>query len=37
MKTVCCILRPGQPLESLEIPDVYRSQMEEYRAEVSSQ
>ncbi|MBC7966495.1 MAG: acyl-CoA thioesterase [Fuerstia sp.] len=31
MKTVCCILRPGQPLESLEIPDAYRSKMEEYR------
>lgn len=30
MKTVCCILRPGQPLESLEIPDSYRSKMEEY-------
>ena len=32
MKTVCCILRAGQPLESLEIPDSYRSQMEEYRS-----
>ncbi len=31
MKTVCCILRPGQPLQSLEIPDSYRSKMEEYR------
>jgi len=30
MKTVCCILRPGQPLESLEIPDAYRSKMEEF-------
>ena len=31
MKTVCCILRSGQPLESLEIPDEYRSRMEEFR------
>ena len=30
MKTVCCILRPGQPLQSLEIPDEFRSKMEEY-------
>ncbi len=33
MKTVCCILSPGQPLESLEIPDSYRSRMEEYHSD----
>ena len=32
LKTVCCLMRPGQPLKSLEIPDDYRSQMEEFRA-----
>ncbi len=30
MKTVCCVVRPGEPLQSLEIPDDYRSKMEEY-------
>ena len=35
MKTVCCILRPGEALQSLEIPDQFRSQMEEYRGESS--
>jgi acyl-CoA thioesterase FadM len=30
MKTVCCVVRPGQPLESLEIPDEYRSKFEEH-------
>lgn len=33
MKTVCCILRPGEPLQSLEIPEEFRSRMEEYREE----
>lgn len=33
MKTVCCLMRPGQSLESLEIPDRYRSKMEEYRGD----
>ncbi len=32
MKTVCCVVRPGQPLESLEIPDEYRSRFDEYSA-----
>lgn len=33
MKTVCCLIRPGERLTSLEIPDEYRSKMEEYVAE----
>lgn len=32
MKTVCCIVRPGQALESLEIPDDYRSKISEHPA-----
>lgn len=31
MKTVCCIVRPGQPMQSLEIPDEYRSRIDEDR------
>lgn len=31
MKTVCCVVHPGQPLQSIEIPPDYRSQIEEYR------
>jgi len=30
MKTVCCIVRPGQALESLEIPDEFRSKISEH-------
>ena len=33
MKTVCCIVRPGQGLESMEIPDEYRSRFEEHPEE----
>lgn len=33
MKTVCCIVRPGHALESLVIPDDYRSKMTEHPAE----
>jgi len=33
MKTVCCIVRPGQALESLEIPEEYRSKFEEHPPE----
>jgi YbgC/YbaW family acyl-CoA thioester hydrolase len=33
MKTVCCVLRPGHGLESLEIPDEYRSRFEEHPEE----
>jgi YbgC/YbaW family acyl-CoA thioester hydrolase len=33
MKTVCCIVRPGQALESLEIPEEYRSKISEHPAE----
>lgn len=33
MKTVCCVLRPGLGLESLEIPDEYRSRFEEHPEE----
>jgi len=33
MKTVCCIVRPGQPLESLEIPEEYRSKITEHPTE----
>ena len=29
MKTVCCVVRPGHGLESMEIPDEYRSRFEE--------
>lgn len=35
MKTVCCIVRPGQPLESLEIPDEFRCQFDEYNDEAN--
>ena len=34
MKTVCCIVRPGQPMQSLEIPDEYRSKIDEYKETV---
>lgn len=30
VKTVCCLVRPGQPLESLEIPEEYRAKIDEY-------
>ncbi len=33
MKTVCCIVRPGHGLESIEIPDEYRAKFEEHPAE----
>ncbi len=31
MKTVCCIVRPGLPMESLEIPEEYRSKIHEHQ------
>jgi len=30
MKTVCCIVRPGESLQSLEIPEDFRSRIEEH-------
>jgi acyl-CoA thioester hydrolase len=30
MKTVCCIVRPGENLQSLEIPEDFRSRIEEF-------
>lgn len=33
MKTVCCIVRPGHGLESIEIPEEYRRKIEEHPAE----
>lgn len=33
MKTVCCIVRPGHGLESIEIPPEYRARFEEHPAE----
>lgn len=30
MKTVCCVIAPGQPLHSIEIPESYASQLSEY-------
>lgn len=33
IKTVCCYVRPDQPLTSIEIPDHYRSKLEEHRIE----
>lgn len=30
MKTVCCIVRPGGPLESIAIPDEYTSVLDEF-------
>ena len=30
MKTVCCIVRPGQGLESLEIPAEFRAKFDEH-------
>lgn len=33
MKTVCCIVRHGHALESLEIPEDYRSRITEHPAE----
>ncbi len=32
LKTVCCRFRPGEALESIEIPDLYLSRIEEYEA-----
>ncbi len=31
MKTVCCIVKPGKPLESIEIPVEYSSRIEEHK------
>ena len=36
LKTVCCIMNPGQPLVSLEIPDEYRSKLDEYSPSATS-
>lgn len=33
IKTVCCIVRPGHGLESIEIPDEYRAKFEEHPSE----
>lgn len=33
MKTVCCIVRPGHGLESIEIPQEYRARFEEHPSE----
>lgn len=33
VKTVCCIVRPGHGLESIEIPSEYRARFEEHPAE----
>ena len=33
MKTVCCIVRPGHGLESMEIPEEYRTRFEEHPEE----
>lgn len=33
MKTVCCVVSPGQPLRSIQIPDEYISKIEEHRAD----
>lgn len=33
MKTVCCMIRHGGPLTSIEIPDEYLSRIEEYTAD----
>lgn len=30
LKTVCCQFRPGEPLESIEIPELYLSRIEEH-------
>ena len=30
LKTVCCLFRPGQPLESIEIPEAWRSKLTEH-------
>ena len=30
MKTVCCIVRSGLPMESLEIPEEYRAKIQEH-------
>jgi acyl-CoA thioester hydrolase len=30
MKTVCCIVRPGENLQSLEIPEDFRSRIKEF-------
>ena len=32
LKTVCCLFRPGQPMESIEIPSPYRERIEEHPA-----
>ncbi len=31
LKTVCCLMNPGQPLVSLEIPEEYLSKLDEYQ------
>lgn len=31
MKTVCCVVRPGHKLESIEIPPQYASQFQEHK------
>ena len=33
MKTVCCVMDPGQKLRSIEIPPEYLSKIEEYQPE----
>ena len=33
IKTVCCFIRPGQPLTSIEIPETYRTKIEEHTSE----
>lgn len=33
MKTVCCRVHPGQPMESMEIPPDFRSMLEEHKEE----
>lgn len=30
LKTVCCQFRPGEPLESIEIPELYLSKIDEH-------
>ena len=33
LKTVCCVVTPGKPLRSIEIPEEYTSKIEEYSSE----
>ncbi|MBW3539530.1 MAG: acyl-CoA thioesterase [Planctomycetes bacterium] len=33
MKSVCCVIRPGQPLESIDIPESIRGKLEAMTAE----